>query len=192
MRYVLGIDHGFQGCLCLFDRDTDAILLSPIPVRDGQQTSRCLHLEEDTGGTDYDMVKLAELLGFAAEHADWDIVAVMEETQLQHRQGFSNIKSMASLFRSRGMLESLCAVLGIPLYSMHPTSWKTKIGLIDRSKGKAKSKDEVKKAALALAHSLRPGEEFYSADAAESYLIAKVFSEHYAHTVPKKLTPIVK
>lgn len=179
-RYILGIDNGMLGYLCLYDTQQDNILLAFTPLQVGKLTRRSLHKEGDAVGDDYNVLNLARVIKQASKAANGDLVAVMEETLMGMGGGATNAQSVGALFRGRGIYETLCSLNGIPLYSVHPTSWKGRLGLKAKAKEPKRTSSQVKAAALALAQKLRPDVVFDTIDAAEAFLIAYAYHKHYA------------
>lgn len=161
---ILSVDNGRQGYVTLIDAVTGDILQAPTPSKVGRLSVRLIHEDRDDESEDYDFIGMKQIVTDATVAASGAVVGVIEQP-LAGFSGRSAAQTRQDNFRALGLWEAAFGANSVPLYVVHPSSWKAKYDI--RGKGKD--------AAIWKAKELLPGVHWPSVDAADSYLVGRYF-----------------
>lgn len=193
--YVVGIDNGYSGYVCLMERGSRRYTLKPTPLQAERLCRPSADLwsaESSEGSRDYDFMAMQRLLKTASVVSKGAVVAVIEEPISRSTDRKTNFDSVAALIRGFGLWSGACALAEIPLFSIAPTSWKADLGLrrVDSTDLKIKKQQAID---LAMTYGAtlpkieyklapRPGQKTprleHSHDAAEAFLLAVWLAEY--------------
>lgn len=123
---IIGIDPGLTGALAFYDKLTDtfpAILDMPVTERKYGKGK-----EIDWKKLEY---RIQETVDSVYGIFESDVICIMEDVGVMPKQG---IVSAFQFGKVIGGLESMFDVLGIPMYKIHPKTWKAKMGLVGSDK----------------------------------------------------------
>lgn len=155
--FVLGVDPGLSGALCLFHLADKQIDIFDMPVVDGR----------------VDPAKLAGIVEMCKLRGS--IVAAVENVSSMPRQA-----GAFNFGRSAGVVHGVLGAMGVPMELVSPNVWKGAVGL---RKLAGETQDANKTRARELATKLWPANaaEFkrvMDADRAEAALIARFFASN--------------
>lgn len=165
--FILGIDLGYDGFVCLKQVGSPRIKCIPVPVT-SPPLLRSVTDEGDVNCEDYDVPSMIRITQAAAARSEGCCVAVME------LPFFKGHKALVSLYRAQGYWAAACAAAGIPAFYIPAASWKSRIGLTDaiaHIKDKNARAEATKAEAIKMANQLACGTVFHSHDAAEAFLL---------------------
>lgn len=110
---IIGIDPGISGALAVISEDVSGIFDMPV-------------MSSSKGKNQINPYELADILRFEMPDK-----VVIEKVSAMPGQG---VTSMFSFGKSVGIIEGVCAALGLPVEFLTPQSWKKKAGLIGKDK----------------------------------------------------------
>jgi crossover junction endodeoxyribonuclease RuvC len=117
----VGIDPGLSGAVAILDDENNLWAVFDMPIMQASKTKR--------------QVNPADLARIIKENCP-DIV-IIEAVHAMKGQGVS---SMFNFGKSAGVVEGVCAALGIPMMFVTPQKWKKRAGLIGKDKDMARTK----------------------------------------------------
>lgn len=164
------MDNGLNGHVCIYEPLTEKVLLARTPTKVGRLGCRLIHQEQDEAAKDYDWLAMTRLVTRALELSDGALVGLLEEPLSQMTGRGSSNYSRLDLFRGYGLWQAAFASNGIEPLVVHPSTWKSSMGL----------RGTPKEYVLVKARELRPDEEWKTVDAADAFLMAY----YLAHRVP--------
>jgi len=129
-EFILGIDPGLKGALCLLHVPTKKIEVFDMPVTDGH----------------VDAAKLAGIVEMCKMRGS--VAAVIEQVSSMPRQ-----KGSFNFGISAGIVQGVLGALGIPFTMVQPAQWKGSMGL---RRGANESQADTKTRARELAMKLWP------------------------------------
>lgn len=179
--YVLGIDNGLSGYVCLLKKDTGEYRFIPTPITSPSFIRSELHFEETEGGREYDVERMLKITRAAAKVSNGCCVGIIEDTIATHNgvgKSRTTMKSRESLMKGKTLWGVALKLAGIdPLLTVAPSRWKSQMGLL----GKDRDKTDSIRLAQSFGVSLpvltfprKPPE--ISHDAADAFLLAKWLS----------------
>lgn len=166
-RLILGVDPGFKGAVALYDPATRAcvgIKDMPLMMRPNQKRN------------ELDLNSLAQYIGLYANDIALAVIERVSAMTYKDRHGEIRGQGAAASFefgRATGIVQGVVASYNIPTILVHPSSWKTGMGL-----------SSSKQDSLSKATSLFPSHRHYflrkkDDGRAEAILLA-VFAARYA------------
>lgn len=120
-KYVIGIDPGTTGTICVLSDNGDYIDHLHMPTMKVGKRNR---------------VNAAAVTAWLKQYQN-DSTCYLEKVQAMPGQG---VTSMFSFGHSAGIIEGIVVALGIPVTLVTPQSWKKKAALIGKDKDAARTR----------------------------------------------------
>lgn len=167
--YVLGIDNGLTGYVCLLQTHSGAYKFIPTPGKVGSIAMDELNPSETETAAEYDVRSMHKIARAARQVSDGKCLAVIEKPLLSSEtSGGTSRHSQESLIKGKSFWSAVCELEDIPIFCVAPRRWKASFSLLSQPKS----------ASIALAEGMgvrlpTSVRGVKNDDAAESFLLAK-------------------
>jgi hypothetical protein len=161
--FAIGIDNGKLGAVSLYRPETNEVWFFTTPTGPGALWRRVKHVKNDNYLKDYrpdQMLDGIKQMIDLAGGVDQLVVAI--ETPLANTFAKTTRGTSQDNFRGLGIWQTVLSLSGLVPYGVHPTTWKSKMGLLKMDKAYWQD----------LAQKKFPGVEFETVDQAEATMIA--------------------